>query len=275
MIEIGLTSFKEHGHLLNRPYLTLNEYASLFPVVEMNTSFYGIKPANVSENWVKETPDSFQFIVKAFKGMTMHAEMTDFYQDTHHMDEAFHAFLSPLRTSGKLGAVLCQFPSYFDCTKKHVAYLRELRSRYPDDMLAIELRNSSWYEEKYLNHTINFMRELGFSLVIVDQPQVPIHSVPFVPMVTNDDFVYTRLHGRNKGNWRDNTGDWRRKRNLYRYSEKELREIGDAITALVAKNQVMIFNNNSGGDAGDNALMMKQHLGIEYRGLNPKQTSLF
>lgn len=45
-----------------------------------------------------------------------------------------------------------------------------------------------------------------------------------------------------------------------------------------AKKVAIIFNNNSGGDAADNALALQQILGVTFENLAPKgpeQTSLF
>ena len=42
-----------------------------------------------------------------------------------------------------------------------------------------------------------------------------------------------------------------------------------------AKEVYVLFNNNSGGDAADNAKELLEILGIEYEGLAPKQLGLF
>lgn len=275
MIKIGLTTFKEHGSLLNKDELTLSEYASFYPIIELNTSFYGIPRTSTSEKWVNETQDGFQFIVKAYKGMTKHADWQEAYESEKEMYRIFSSFLAPLRDNQRLGAILFQFPSYFNCTRENVQYLRKIRAFLPHDMIAIELRNDSWYKEDFREDLFHFMREMAFSLVIVDQPQVPIHSVPFVPVITNESFVYLRLHGRNKGNWRDKSGDWRRKRNLYCYSETELTEFATILNDFPVKDPVIIFNNNSDGDAAPNSQTLKQLLGIDYTGLNPNQLTLF
>ncbi|RCK12612.1 DUF72 domain-containing protein [Bacillus licheniformis] len=50
----------------------LIHYSSHFPIVELDASFYAIQPERNNEKWVKETPETFQFIVKAYQGMTGH-----------------------------------------------------------------------------------------------------------------------------------------------------------------------------------------------------------
>ncbi len=86
-----------------------------------------------------------------------------------------------------------------------------------------------------------------------------------------------RFHGRNQAYWNDRTGDWRKKRTLYRYNAAELETLADKIKKVnqSSKQVGIIFNNNSGGDAADNALQLKKILDLDYEGLNPSQMDLF
>lgn len=275
MIKIGMTTFHEHGSLLNKNKLTLEEYASFFPIIELDTCFYGIRPAKDSQSWVEKTPASFQFIVKAYKGMTRHSSYEDYYETEKEMFEAYFTFLEPLIKGKKLASVLFQFPASFSCTKENVGYLRKIREYYPEIPISIEFRNSSWYHEKMKEFMIEFMKKHDYSLVMVDQPQVALHSVPFDTTVTNQEFVFVRLHGRNKGNWLDNSEDWRKKRNLYCYSDRELEELASQLKTIKANQIAVIFNNNSDKDAAPNGMALKKILNVEYQGLHPNQTSLF
>lgn len=75
MIYIGLTGWGDHDSLYP-PGLAakdkLPEYAAHFPTVEVDSYFYAIQPRANVEKWIRETPPSFQFIVKAYQGMTGH-----------------------------------------------------------------------------------------------------------------------------------------------------------------------------------------------------------
>ena len=275
MIQIGMTTFHEHGSLLNKNKLTLEEYAGFFPVIELDTPFYGIKGPESSQKWVEKTPSKFKFILKAYKGMTKHASFEDYYSTEHEMFEAYKRFISPVQETNKLGSILFQFPASFSCNAENVKYLRQIRMYYPDEPISIEFRNSSWYNEKMKASMMTFMADYKFTLVMVDEPQVALHSVPFDSTVTNNEFAFVRLHGRNKGNWLDNSEDWRKKRNLYCYSEKELKELAQTLSKVEAKETVVIFNNNSAKDAAPNGMLLKKILGVSYEGLNPNQTSLF
>ena len=275
MIEIGMTTFHEHGSLLNKKNLTLEEYAGFFPIIELDTPFYGIKGPDTSQKWVDKTPKSFKFILKAYKGMTRHRPFNDYYTSELEMFEAYEKFIQPVIDSNKLASILFQFPANFTCNRENVDYLRQIRKYYPNIPISIEFRNSSWYHEKMKSSMMIFMRNYRYTLVMVDQPQVALHSVPFDTTVTNEEFVFVRLHGRNKGNWLDNSEDWRKKRNLYCYSEIELQELAESLRGIKAKEIAVIFNNNSAKDAAPNGQLLKKILGVSYEGLNPNQTSLF
>lgn len=275
MIQIGMTTFHEHGSLLNKNKLTLEEYAGFFPVIELDTPFYGIKGPETSQKWVEKTPSQFKFILKAYKGMTKHTSFEDYYSTELEMFEAYKRFISPVQEANKLSSILFQFPASFSCHAENVKYLRQIRAYYPDEPISIEFRNSSWYHEKMKASMLRFMADHKFTLVMVDQPQVALHSVPFDVTVTNKEFAFVRLHGRNKGNWLDNSEDWRKKRNLYCYSEIELTELASTLSEVEAKEIMVIFNNNSAKDAAPNGQLLKKILGVSYEGLNPNQTSLF
>lgn len=275
MIKIGMTTFDEHGSLLNKRKLSLEEYASYFPIVELDTCFYGIRQPEMSQKWVEKTPKNFKFILKVYKGMTKHSSYDEYYTSEKEMFDAYQRFIEPLKEADKLSSILFQFPASFPCNRENVDYLRKIREYYPNEPISIEFRNSSWYHEKMKASMLSFMKKYHYSLVVVDQPQVALHSVPFDLEVTNPEFVFVRLHGRNKGNWLDDSDDWRKKRNLYCYSEQELEELANNVKELKAKEVAVIFNNNSAGDAAPNGMLFKKILDVEYEGLNPNQTSLF
>ena len=207
--------------------------------------------------------------------MTRHAKLKDFYESEAEMDEAFKLFLRPLIHNNQLATILCQFPSYFVCNKENVSYLKELRYRFKEYPISVEFRSDSWYQKSVIKEMMQFMKDNHFTLVTVDEPQVANHSIPFDPMVTNETLAYVRLHGRNTRFWTENSSDWRKKRTLYRYNEDELRRLAKAVKEIKAKETIVIFNNNSGGDAGENALAFKEVLGLDYKGLNPTQLNLF
>jgi uncharacterized protein YecE (DUF72 family) len=87
-----------------------------------------------------------------------------------------------------------------------------------------------------------------------------------------------RLHGRNYEGWLgENVTDWRAERTLYQYSKDELKAFADLVKQLEsdADEVCVIFNNNSGGHAAQNAKELQDLLGLDFSGLAPKQLDLF
>lgn len=277
MIRLGLTSYSEHESLVGKKRASLYEYAAFLPLVELDTSYYGIPKISSVENWISSVPDGFRFIVKVYSGISKQSDWQSYYHTEKEMVDAFLTSMKPLIVSGKLFAFLLQFSASFSCTQENVQYLKQIRTWFAEAPIAIELRSDSWYDKRYIKKMLAFMNAHQFSLVVVDEPQVPMNSVPFFPYVTNENFVLFRLHGRNTSGWKANDAQWRKKRTLYRYNQEELQELSESIEKLAStsKEVCVIFNNNSGGDAADNLMTIKKILMLDYNELNPKQIQLF
>lgn len=280
MITIGLTTWTEHPSLLGgTDKLTLTEYSGVLPVVEVDTPFYGIpKPSTVAK-WQKAVPAKFQFILKANQTMTLHDTMTDGIS----MDalktayREYRAMLKPLTQHHQLKAILFQFPPFFERSTRNFHYLQRVVQWLPGLPIAVEFRNQSWYEPGVKDSVFDFLKDLGIVHVVVDEPHAMNDGVSFEPVVTNPDLALLRLHGRNQTGWSAKGKDWRSQRTLYRYNDAELAEFKTTIEQLQpqSKEICVIFNNNSGGDAADNALALKALLGVSFGDLGPQQLDLF
>ncbi|WP_147675272.1 DUF72 domain-containing protein [Numidum massiliense] len=281
-IFIGVTGWGDHEQLYpagTRPSEKLSLYAGHFPLVEVDASFYALQPQRNFASWAKQTPDNFQFVVKAHQRMTGHQRGDDLKgKRAKDVFTEFRDSLSPLREAGKLATVLFQFPPWVDCQKKYVAYIRQCRDFFNDLPLAVEFRHQSWFSPRYKEATLNFLRQEQLVHVVCDEPQVGSGCVPIVPVVTHAEKVLVRFHGRNRAGWVNRGQDnWRAVRYNYRYNERELREWADRLRALAeqAAHVYVLFNNNSKGDAVPNAREMIDLLGIRYRGLAPRQLEWF
>ncbi|MFD1317748.1 DUF72 domain-containing protein [Loigolactobacillus zhaoyuanensis] len=280
MITLGLTTWSEHGSLLHEGRerkLTLPEYSQFLPCVELDTPFYGIPRLSSFSKWATETPPEFQFIVKANQVMTRHrGPETVGALNEQEVFTQFKQNITPLAAAGKLKSILLQFPPFFGVSSENITYLNQVRDYLGDLPAAVEFRNPTWYQEKFRQRTLGLLRQLNFSHVIVDEPQTPAGSVPYFPVATNQ-LAILRLHGRNFAGWANQGKDWRSQRTLWRYSTNELKNFVPDIQRLTqeTKEVCVIFNNNSGGDAADNALALQQLLGIEFTGLAPQQIDLF
>ncbi|WP_026694597.1 DUF72 domain-containing protein [Peribacillus kribbensis] len=282
MIFIGVTGWGDHDSLYPdklAPRDKLKEYSSHFPAVEVDAAFYAIQPKRNVEKWIGETPASFQFIVKAYQGMTGHQRGKIPFSSREEMFAAFRASVEPYMEAGKLAMVLFQFPPWFDCTKENVEYLRYCKNQLKGIPAALEFRNQSWYRDEYKEKTLDFMKQEGWIHSVCDEPQSGEGSVPLEVTATCSDKTLLRLHGRNVHGWtRQASGEeWREVRYLYRYNREELEELKGHILDLYrqSKDVYVLFNNNSGGDAAPNAKEMIELLGLEYKGLTSRQLGLF
>lgn len=278
MIQIGLTGWTDHDSIAPDSKRKLIDYASHFPVVEMDTSFYAIPSERNIHNWVETTPERFQFIPKAYGPLTTHKRRSDETRTLKELFALYRKTFQPMMEKGKILSFLFQFPPYFTCEKKQVDYLRTVRQYMGDWPIAIEFRHKSWFNDELKESTLDFLKEMKFINVVVDQPQTPNNSIPFIPVATHPEKSFIRLHGRNYQGWLgDQTENWRAVRTLYDYGEEELEEIKETALELEqnSKEIAVIFNNNSGGHAAPNAKKLQKMMGLEDQGLAPRQLDLF
>ena len=276
MIRIGCTSFKEHHFLTGKKETTLYEYASHFPLVEMDTGYYFIPSRDNIERWLQQVPENFRFIIKVQKVFTKHQKL-EAGESLVELANQLRNNMEPMIEQNRLFCLLAQFSATFKCTRENVDYLRVLRKLFRELPVAIEFRDRSWYEEKFIEGTRKFMKEHQFSLVIVDEPKKLSTTVPLDAFVTNEAFTFFRFHGRNDVGWTATGPEARKVRTNYRYNDTELQELQSAVEAVRSKTKeiAVIFNNNAGGDAAENALQFKKKLQLDFEDLNPSQLELF
>ena len=226
----------------------LKFYASKFPLVEVDSTYYFPPSERNSELWIERTPADFTFNIKAYSLLTNHPtkpeslygdirdelpkellEKRRLYRDKLPEDavdevwERFRLALYPLHSAGKLGAVLFQFPQYFTISRKNKAYIEEAVTRLPDYRIAIEFRHKSWLEERNVDETVSFLEERNLPLVCVDMPQGFDSSVPPIAAATADDLAMVRFHGRDPKAWQTKS-ESASERFRYDYEKNELQE---------------------------------------------------
>ena len=279
MIQIGLTGWGDHPDLyVSSAKERLQDYSAHFPVVELDAAFYAIQPVKNSIKWIKETPDNFQFVVKAYQGITGHLRGDFPFDSLDEMFELYRQSIMPFKESGKLSMILAQFPPWFQCNKESVQYIRKVREELKDFDVVVEFRHQSWYAPEYKDSTLQFLKENHLHHSVCDEPQAGDGSIPLVPIATTNK-VLVRLHGRNTYGWINpgNNVKWREVRYLYDYNKEELSSIKNVCEQLEkqANEVVVLFNNNSGGHAASNAKTFQNILGLNFEGLAPKQLDLF
>jgi uncharacterized protein YecE (DUF72 family) len=224
----------------------LKVYSGEFPFSELNFSYYRQPDARTIGRMVAQTPDGFMFAVKAHRSLTH--EMSGSFQAG---SAVFQEGIAPLASSGKLAAVLFQFPHSFHYTsgsRKRLLSIAEAFERYP---AAFEFRGRDWYRESVLEE----MRRRRITFVNVDEPPLP-ELLPPTRLVTSD-IAYVRLHGRNAGQWW--SGD-NASRYDYLYSDRELMEWVPGIKTMGKKAGIVVaaFNNHWKGQAVANARRLRE-----------------
>ncbi len=280
---IGLTGWGDHDTLYTDPDKKKNKlatYSSHFPVVEIDSSFYAIQSQENYYKWISETPDNFHFVIKAHQSMTGHDRIKRSIQEAKQLFQSFLESIQPVIEANKLHTILFQFPPWFDVRATNIQKLRKIKQLLPSMPIAIEFRNQTWFESEHRQATLNLIKKNGWTHTICDEPQAGEGSVPTVLEITNPSTVLVRMHGRNIHGWNRNGRDgedWRNVRYLYQYNKKELTEWAEYVRQLEEKAETVtiLFNNNSGGDASDNAKEFIQLLDISYKNLNPRQLDLF
>lgn len=261
-----------------QPGNELAYYAEHFDTVEVNSTFYRPPQAAFARRWVQQTPDTFRFSVKLYQAFT-HPGMrgrgtppvrgaSPIPQPAAADFDAFLAGVEPLRTSGKMGMLLVQFPAAFHRTGESEAYLGALMSSFRDFPLAVELRHRSWSDAT--TQTAELLGEFDATWVQIDEPKFRF-SIRQDPKQAGTSGYYLRLHGRNAANWwkHDSPDD----RYNYLYSAGELRQFADAVKAAGAgtaegreKKAYVYLNNHFAAKAVVNATVLKHQLGQPVKG---------
>ncbi|MBM4046376.1 MAG: DUF72 domain-containing protein [Planctomycetes bacterium] len=228
-------------------------YAQFFDAVEINSTFYRPPQPNYARKWlndVKENP-RFKFTLKLWQRFTH--ERGEKWK-TEEAD-TFKAGIAPLADSGKLGAVLMQFPWSFPNTESNREWVAELARTFGEHPLVLEVRHATWNTKPALD----FLRQNRLNFCNIDQP-VTRSSIPPTSLATGP-LAYYRFHGRNYENWfKKDAG--RDDRYNYLYSEAELKPWTDQIAEMAKRiEQIYIMaNNHYRGQAPVNALQMKSAL---------------
>ena len=244
----------------------LRYYAERFNVVEANSTYYRLPDPHMVENWAERTPTGFTMHVKAFGVMTRHpvkvdqlpTDLRDVPTDARGRVERppreyraevfkrFHDALEPLRSSGKLGGILMQFPPYVVPKPASYEYFEWAGEQLAGHEMLVELRHKSWFEQP--EETLAFLEEHGMTYVTVDAPP---EVIPLVVGRTSGT-AYVRFHGRNRATWFKRTGSTA-ERFDYLYSPAELREWAKTLRGLAGEAEVVyaMFNNNGRSGGGE------------------------
>ena len=234
----------------------LSFYATQFPLVEVDSTYYGIPKPESVEAWAAHTPAAFVFDVKSFSLFTNHPtrplslppdlraelpanlrEKKTLYLEqlpddlVDEMWDRFRAAVDPLRAAGKLATVFFQFPPWFLPSSRSLAYMEQVQERM-----------------------------FGFQ-VAVDVPEGHRTSMPLVHDVTSSKLAVIRFHGRNHETW-DLKGVPPNVRFRYDYTDSDLGEWVPRIKEMErsAGRVHALMNNNYSNYSVKNAQQLEKLL---------------
>ena len=154
----------------------LGYYATRFPIVEINNTFYRMPKDNVLQDWAGQVPEQFTFCLKASRRITHDNRLQDV--------EGLLEFV--LRGAGVLGSrrgpMLFQLPPNM---KKDVARLAAFLALLPSGALtALECRHPSWFDEE----VYQLLRGREVAMVVAEQEDWA------TPVASTAPWGYVRLH---------------------------------------------------------------------------------
>ncbi|HLH53243.1 MAG TPA: DUF72 domain-containing protein [Verrucomicrobiae bacterium] len=210
-----------------------DHYASCFPTVEINLTFYRLPTLKMVQNWRDRAPSGFVYAIKGSRFITHMKKLLN-------VREALREFfrcLDPLRR--RVSVVLWQLPPFLSIDIPRLeSFLKLLPKAYDH---AVEFRHPSWLTRD----VFAVLRQHRAAHVSVSSLAMP------VDLTVTSDLVYIRFHGLEAGAAHD-------------YSQAELEPWATHIRkqARAGKTVYAYFNNDVNARAPSNARTMMNLVGL-------------
>lgn len=217
----------------------MQQYASRFNAVEINSSFYRDHKVTTYQAWRDSVPENFCFSVKLSREITH-------MQRLQRGEKRLRETLVPiLYLNQKMGCLLVQTPPSLHYNRGHAHdFLEELRDSYQGPV-AMETRHITWCKPE----VDELFRQFLVSRVIADPDP---YKKAYELMACGEEFnntVYYRLHGSPevyKSNYEP-------ERLLY-YAQEIQSHVGEG------RKVWCVFDNTTYGFAMENAALLKSSL---------------
>lgn len=153
-------------------------YASRFPAVEINNTFYRLPKESVLEHWAEQVPEGFSFAIKASQRITHFARLK-----TEALETVEYLVRATAVMGERLGPMLFQLPPNM---KKDIERLRGFLAGLPEGRrYAMEFRHTSWFDD---DAVFDALGEHQVALVVIDQEDYSS------PVRCTAPWSYIRLH---------------------------------------------------------------------------------
>lgn len=183
----------------------LSYYATQFNSIELNATFYNHFSTEQIESWVEKTPANFMFFPKVHR-------MISHIKRLNEVDESIERYTSNIRAFGeKLGMCFLQLHDNFK--PKNLDRLIKTVEIWPKDIpLAIELRNTDWFNDEHISNEVYFLfQENNVSNIITDTAG----RRDLLHMRLTSPNVFVRYVGANHESDYNRLDDWVERLNLW------------------------------------------------------------
>jgi uncharacterized protein YecE (DUF72 family) len=196
----------------------LTYYASKFPTVEINNTFYRLPKQNVLLEWASQVPEQFTFAIKASQRITHFARLK-----AEAADPLAFLLKNTELLGDRLGPILFQLPPNL---KKDLDRLRAFLDLLPENRrFVMEFRHESWFEDD----VFSALRERDVAMCVGEQDDFKC------PVVTTATWGYLRLHKLD-------------------YDDAALREWGKCVSTQGWKEAYVYFKHDEGEGSGPPAV---------------------
>ena len=196
----------------------LGFYATKFPTLEINNTFYRLPREHVLLEWASQVPDSFTFSLKASQRITHHARLKAESQSLVEFLLKNTAVLGD-----RLGPILFQLPPNL---KKDIERLKNFLTYLPAGRrYAFEFRNDSWFDEE----TFSVLRDRDIAMCVSESAELRC------PVVCTASWGYLRLHRLD-------------------YAEADLAEWAKCVTSQPWDQAYVYFKHDEGAGSGPPAV---------------------
>jgi uncharacterized protein YecE (DUF72 family) len=236
-IKVGCCGFAAQGGM--------KSYYKEFDLVEIQSTFYNLPHVKTVEKWRSEAPVGFEFVPKAFQGIThpissptwrrFRSKSIDGDSKTDHYglfrltDEVANSWRRTIEICGKLksSALLVQSPPSFGCSVSNVSGMEEFFTTACRRGVVI-----CWEPRGDWNENPDEVRRVCSKLDLVHVVDI-MRREP----LSQHEVNYIRLHGLNQREF-----DY-----SYSYSDKELVTLEKRILAIEKKSKTVyvLFNNTN------------------------------
>ncbi len=154
----------------------LEYYSNQLAAVEINNTFYRMPKAELLEKWAETVPEEFRFVLKANRRISHFQRLVDCEDNVDYLVKMARAL------GQRRGPFLLQLPPNFKIAVERLKTFLEIWP--PQERIAIEFRNPTWFEDE----VFDVLRNAGAALCIAESG-----TDMDAPVVATADFGYLRL----------------------------------------------------------------------------------